>query len=73
MAFLGLAPSEHSTGDSVKRGGLTLAGSRRARHVLVEGAWGYRHPARVTETMQKRLQGFPKVVREIARGAQVRF
>jgi transposase len=66
MAFLGLVPSERSTGESVRRGGLTLAGNRRARRVLVEGAWGYRHPARVSETIQKRLEGLPKVVREIA-------
>jgi transposase len=46
MAFLGLVPSERSTGDTVKRAGLTLAGNRRARRVLVEGAWSYRHPAR---------------------------
>jgi transposase len=73
MAFLGLVPSERSTGDSIKRGGLTLAGNRRARRVLVEGAWGYRHPARVTETIQKRLEGLPRVVREIAWKAQVRL
>lgn len=38
MAFLGLVPSERSTDDTVKRGGLTLAGNRRARRVLIEGA-----------------------------------
>jgi len=38
MAFLGLVPSERSTGDTVTRGGLTLSGNRRARRVLVEGA-----------------------------------
>lgn len=47
-SFLGLVPSERSTGETVKRGGLTLAGNRRARRVLVEGAWSYRYPARVT-------------------------
>ena len=73
MAFLGLVPSERSTGDSVKRGGLTLAGNRRARRALVEGAWGYRHPARVTETIRKRLENLPKVVRDIAWKAQVRL
>ena len=73
MAFLGLVPSERSTGDNVKRGGLTLAGNRRARRVLVEGAWSYRHPARVTETIQKRLEYLPKVVRDIAWKAQVRL
>jgi len=73
MAFLGLVPSERSTGESVKRGGLTLAGNRRARRVLVEGAWSYRHPARVTETIRKRLENLPKAVRDIAWKAQVRL
>jgi transposase len=57
MAFLGLVPSERSTGDTVKRGGLTLAGNRRARRALVEGAWSYRYPARVTEPIRVRLEG----------------
>ncbi|RWO20266.1 IS110 family transposase [Mesorhizobium sp.] len=73
MAFLGLVPSERSTGDTVKRGGLTLAGNRRARRVLVEGAWSYRHPARVTEPIRVRLEGLPKAVREIAWKAQTRL
>src|SRR6202049_3499158 len=45
MAFIGLVPSEHSTGDTVRRGGLTLSGNRRARRVLIEAAWSYRYPA----------------------------
>jgi transposase len=73
MAFLGLVPSERSTGETVKRGGLTLAGNRRARRVLVEGAWSYRYPARVTETIRIRLEGLPKAVREIAWKAQTRL
>jgi transposase len=73
MAFLGLVPSERSTGDSVKRGGITRAGNRRARRVLVEGAWSYRHPARVTERIRQRLDGLPKAVRDIAWKAQVRL
>ena len=73
MAFLGLVPSERSTGDTVRRGGLTLAGNRRVRRALVEGAWSYRHPARVTETIRVRLEGVPKAVREIAWKAQVRL
>ena len=44
MGYLGLAPSESSTGDSVKRGGITKAGNGRARRILVEAAWAYRHP-----------------------------
>ena len=73
MAFLGLVPSERSTGDTVKRGGLTLAGNRRARRVLVEGAWNYRHPARVSETIRIRLESVAKPVREIAWKAQTRL
>jgi len=73
MAFLGLVPSERSTGDTVKRGGLTLAGNRRARRVLVEGAWAYRYPARVTEPIRVRLEGLPKGVRDIAWKAQTRL
>jgi len=47
MGYLGLVPSERSTGDRVRRGGITKAGNRRARWVLIEGAWTYRLPARV--------------------------
>src|SRR5215211_7878649 len=46
MAWLGLVPSEHSSGAKVERGGVTKAGNGRARRVLVEGAWSYRFPAR---------------------------
>lgn len=73
MAFLGLVPSERSTGETVKRGGLTLAGNRRARRVLVEGAWSYRYPARVTEPIRVRLESQPRAVREIAWKAQTRL
>ena len=73
MAFLGLVPGERSTGDTVRRAGLTLAGNRRARRVLVEAAWSYRHPARVSETLRARLEGLPKPVRDIAWKAQIRL
>ena len=73
MSFLGLVPAESSTGDTVRRKGLTLAGNRRARRALVEAAWTYRYPARVSETLRVRLDGLPKVVRDIAWKAQVRL
>jgi transposase len=73
MAFLGLVPSERSTGETVRRAGLTLCGNRRARRALIEGAWTYRYPARVSQRMQPRLQGLPKPVREIAWKAQIRL
>ena len=73
MAFLGLVPGERSTGETVRRSGLTLAGDRRARRALVEAAWTYRYPARVSETLRARLEGLPKAVRGIAWKAQVRL
>src|SRR5512147_1143431 len=73
MAFLGLVPTERSTGERVRRAGLTLAGNWRARRVLIEGAWSYRYPARVGETLRTRLEGLPKAVREIAWKAQIRL
>jgi transposase len=73
MSFLGLVPAESSTGETVRRKGLTLAGNRRARRVLVEAAWTYRYPARVSETLRARLDGLPKIVRDIAWKGQVRL
>src|SRR3984885_9991044 len=72
MSFLGLVPAESSTGDTVRRKGLTLAGNRRARRALVEAAWTYRYPARVSETLRARIEGLPKTVRDIAWKAQLR-
>jgi transposase len=73
MAFLGLVPSESSTGERVKRGGITKAGNSRARRMLVEGAWAYRFPARISRTKQAQLEGLPRAVREIAWKAQLRL
>ena len=73
MSFLGLVPSERSTGDAVRRASLTLAGNRRARRVLIEAAWTYRYPARVSETLRVRNEGLPKAVRDIAWKGQVRL
>ncbi len=73
MAWLGLVPSEHSSGPKVERGGITKAGNGRARRVLVEGAWSYRFPARVTGPIQARLEGVPDAVRAIAWKAQLRL
>ena len=73
MSFLGLVPAESSTGETVRRKGLTLAGNRRARRVLVEAAWTYRYPARISETLRARLDGLPKTIRDIAWKGQVRL
>jgi transposase len=73
MGYLGLVPSERSTGDSVKRGGITKAGNRRARRILVEAAWSYRHPPRIGRDKQVKVEAAPQPVREIAWKAQTRL
>jgi transposase len=73
MAFLGLVPSERTTGDTVRRGPITKTGNGRARRVLIEGAWTYRFPARVGETLRGRLKDLPLNIRSIAWKAQVRL
>ena len=59
MAYLGLVPSEHSSGASVKRGGLTKAGNKAARRLLIEAAWCYRFPARVSRELRLRQRSSP--------------
>src|SRR5882757_4678412 len=73
MAYLGLVPSERSTGDTVKRGPITKTGNRRARRMLVECAWSYRHPPRVGKDKQEKVAAAPPAVREIAWKAQCRL
>jgi transposase len=73
MAYLGLVPSEESTGDTVKRGPITKTGNRRARRMLVECAWSYRHPPRVGRNKQEKVAAAPRAVREIAWKAQCRL
>jgi transposase len=72
MAYLGLVPSEDSTGDTVRRGRITKAGNRRARRILVECSWSYQHPPRVGKEKQERVAAAPRAVREIAWKAQCR-
>lgn len=73
MAYLGLVPSLYSTGTTVKYGGITKTGNGFARRALVEAAWTYRFPARVSRHLRKRSQELPKEVREIAWKAQLRL
>lgn len=73
MAYLGLVPSEHSTGDTVRRGAITKSGNRRARRILVECSWSYRHPPRVGKKKQDKVAAAPRAVREIAWKAQHRL
>jgi len=73
MAYLGLVPSEQSTGDTVKRGPITKTGNGRARRMLVECSWSYRHPPRVGLNKQEKVAAAPQAVREIAWKAQSRL
>ena len=56
MAYLGLVPSERSSGGTVRRGGITKAGNALARRVLIEGAWTYRMQARVSRKLHDRIE-----------------
>src|ERR1700730_7041683 len=73
MAYLGRVPSEHSSGSSVKRGGITKAGNAAARRLLIEAAWSYRFPARLSRELLLRQERQPKPIREIAWKAQLRL
>ncbi len=73
MAYLGLVPSEHSSGDTIKRGGITKTGNGHARKVLIEAAWAYRMNPRVSRILLKRQQGVPDQVCRISWKAQLRL
>ena len=73
MAWLGLVPREHSSGATTLRGAITKAGNRRARRVLVEGAWTYRLPARVGLELLRRNRALPEPIKAVAWKAQVRL
>lgn len=62
MAYLGLVPSERSSGDRERRGPITKAGNSRCRHVLVQAAWHYRHRPAVGGRLNERQRGQPPEV-----------
>jgi len=72
-AYFGLVPSEHSSGGSVKRGGITKTGNNEVRRILDQSAWCYRFPARVTRAKEKIASETEKKVRDVAWRAQVRL
>lgn len=73
MGFLGLVPSEHTSGDRRQQGAITRTGNGHARRMLVEAAWNYRFPARISRALQVRQEGQPKVIRDLSWQAQVRL
>ena len=73
MSYLGLVPGEHSTGETVRRLGITKAGNTRVRRALVESAWTYRHLPRTSQLKQSVHDRLPPAVRDIALKAQTRL
>lgn len=73
MAYLGLVPSEHSSGGSRRQGSITRTGNGHVRRVLVEAAWNYRFVARKTRDIEKRAEKCPAAVQAIAWQAQKRL
>jgi transposase len=72
MKCLGLIPSEYASGERRRQGAITKAGNTHARRAIVEGAWAYRYPAKVSRHLQRRLETQPKVIQDISWKAQVR-
>ena len=73
MAYLGLVPSEHSSGGTRRQGGITKAGNGAARRMLIEAAWSYRFPARISREQLLRQEGLAKPIRDTAWKAQERL
>ena len=73
MGFLGLVPSEHSSGSRRRQGAITLTGNSHARRMLVESAWSYRFPARQTGHLKRKAAKAPEDARAVAWKAQKRL
>jgi transposase len=73
MAYLGLVPSEHSSGPRRRIGAITKAGDIHARTLLIEAAHSYRFPARIARHKLAAVDAVPEAVREIAWKAQTRL
>jgi len=73
MAFLGLVPSEHSSGGRRRQGAITKTGNRHARRMLVESAWSYRFQARQTMHLKRKAKNASTEAKAIAWKAQKRL
>jgi transposase len=73
MKYLGLTPSAYSRGGRRQQGGITKTGNTHARRALVDGAWAYRYPAKVSRHLQLRLAKLPTAIQAISWKAQVRL
>jgi transposase len=73
MSYLGLVPSEASSGERVVRGSITKTGNAHARRLLTEAAWNYRFPPRIGARAQRRAEDLPQAIRDVAWKAQLRL
>jgi transposase len=73
MNYLGLTPSEYSTGERRRQGGITKTGNTHARRALIAGAWASRYPATISRHLQLRLEKVPKPIQDMSWKAQVRL
>lgn len=73
MTFLGLIPSEYSSGERRRPGTIPKAGNTHARRALVEGTWAYRDPAKVSRHGQLRLEQQPTAIQDSSWKAHVRL
>lgn len=73
MAYLGLVPSENSSGDSIQHGSITKTGNGHVRRLLVEAAHAYGFPARISRLLLVRQKHLPERITAIAWKAQVRL
>ena len=73
MSYLGLTPSEHTSGERRRQGAITKTGNSHTHRALIEGAWAYHYPAKVSRHLQLRLEKLPKVIQDISWKAQVRL
>jgi transposase len=73
MGYLGLVPSERSSGERTARGSITKTGNGHARRLLTEAAWNYRFAARLSTDIHARQDGASEVVQTMAWKAQLRL
>lgn len=73
MGYLGLVPSEHSSGERTSRGSITKTGNGHARRLLIEAAWNYRFKARIGKEINARQEGLSEAIRTMAWKGQLRL
>jgi transposase len=73
MAFVGLVPSEYSSGRTRSQGGITKTGNGHVRRILVEASWSYRHRPALGPRVRRILTDQPLEVAAVAKKAQQRL